>query len=93
MKQGVIEQWILFRDQEDYAEVKTLRKMVRETRIDKSSLIYPLFVKEGQGIEEEIPSMEGQYRYTCGSSGPYELQERLQNAGVTSVYAFWNSGM
>ena len=37
---------------------ETLRKMVRETRIDKSSLIYPLFVKEGTGIEEEIPSME-----------------------------------
>ena len=33
---------------------ETLRKMVRETRIDKSSLIYPLFVREGQGIEEEI---------------------------------------
>ena len=28
---------------------ETLRKMVRETRIDKSSLIYPLFVKEGTG--------------------------------------------
>ena len=27
---------------------ETLRKMVRETRIDKSSLIYPLFVKDGQ---------------------------------------------
>ena len=27
---------------------ETLRKMVRETRIDKSSLIYPLFVREGQ---------------------------------------------
>ena len=26
---------------------EVLRKMVRETRIDKSSLIYPLFVKEG----------------------------------------------
>ncbi len=37
---------------------ETLRKMVRETRMDKSSLIYPLFVKEGENIEEEIPSME-----------------------------------
>ena len=41
-----------------------LRKMVRETRMDKSSLIYPLFVMEGNGIQEEIPSMEGQYRYS-----------------------------
>ena len=28
---------------------ENLRKMVRETRMDKSSLIYPLFVKEGTG--------------------------------------------
>ena len=34
-----------------------LRKMVRETRVDKASLIYPIFVKEGNGICEEIPSM------------------------------------
>ena len=27
-----------------------LRKMVRETRMDKSSLIYPLFVMEGNEI-------------------------------------------
>ena len=33
---------------------ETLRKMVRETRMDKSSLIYPFFVKEGTGIEEEM---------------------------------------
>ena len=36
---------------------ETLRKMVRETRMDKSSLIYPLFVMEGTGIQEEIPSV------------------------------------
>ena len=42
---------------------EALRKMVRETRIDKSSLIYPMFVREGEGIREEIPSMIGQYRY------------------------------
>ena len=41
-----------------------LRKMVRETRMDKSSLIYPMFVKEGTGIREEIPTMPGQYRYS-----------------------------
>ncbi len=38
--------------------------MVRETRMDKSSLIYPIFVKEGENMEEEIPSMPGQFRYS-----------------------------
>lgn len=65
---------------------ENLRKMVRETRMDKYSLIYPLFVKEGTGIEEEIPSMEGQFRYSVDRL-PFEL-ERLQNAGVNSIMLF-----
>ena len=65
---------------------ENLRKMVRETRMDKSSLIYPLFVKEGTGIEEYIPSMEGQFRYSVDRL-PFEL-ERLQNAGVNSIMLF-----
>ena len=65
---------------------ENLRKMVRETRMDKSSLIYPLSVKEGTGIEEEIPSMEGQFRYSVDRL-PFEL-ERLQNAGVNSIMLF-----
>lgn len=54
--------------------------------MDKSSLIYPLFVREGEGIEEEIPSMEGQYRYSVDRL-PYEL-ERLTKAGVSGVMLF-----
>lgn len=65
---------------------ETLRKMVRETRIDKSSLIYPLFVREGHNIKEEIPSMEGQFRYSVDQL-PYEL-ENLSKAGVSSVMLF-----
>ena len=65
---------------------ETLRKMVRETRMDKSSLIYPLFVREGEGMEEEIQSMEGQYRYSIDRL-PYEL-ERLTEAGVSGVMLF-----
>ena len=64
----------------------TLRRMVRETRMDKSSLIYPMFVKEGNDIREEIPSMDGQYRYSVDCMG-FEL-ERLLNAGVKNVMFF-----
>lgn len=66
---------------------ETLRKMVRETRIDKSSLIYPLFVKEGTGIEEEIPSMGGQYRYSVDRL-PYELERlrKQESAALLSVF-------
>lgn len=63
-----------------------MRKMVRETRMDKSSLIYPIFVKEGTGIKEEIPTMPGQYRYSVDTL-PKALEE-LKNAGVDKVMFF-----
>ena len=65
---------------------ETLRRMVRETRMDKSSLIYPMFVREGTGIKEEIPSMEGQYRYSIDML-PYGLEEVVK-AGVSSIMLF-----
>ena len=65
---------------------ETMRKMVRETRMDKSSLIYPLFVKEGQGIKEEISTMPGQYRYSLDTL-PKALEELL-DAGVDKVMLF-----
>ncbi len=63
-----------------------LRKMVRETRVDKSSLIYPIFVKEGENIKEEIPTMPGQYRYSLDTF-PKALEELL-DAGVDKVMFF-----
>lgn len=63
-----------------------LRKMVREIRMDASSLIYPMFVREGSGIKEEIPAMEGQYRYTTDTM-LYALED-LEKAGVRSVMFF-----
>lgn len=65
---------------------ETLRRMVRETRMDKSSLIYPMFVREGVNVEEEIPSMEGQYRYSVDRMS-FALED-LQQAGVNSVMFF-----
>ncbi len=43
---------------------ETLRRMVRENILRVEDLIYPLFVMEGDGQREEVPSMPGCYRYT-----------------------------
>ena len=64
----------------------TIRNMVRETRMDKSSLIYPMFVVEGSGIKHEIPSMPGQYHYSLDML-PAALTEAAE-AGVSSVMLF-----
>lgn len=63
-----------------------LRNMVRETRISKDSLIYPMFLTEGENKKEEISSMKGQYRYSIDQM-PYQL-EALCKAGVSSVIFF-----
>ncbi len=39
-----------------------LRRMVRETALSPSDLIYPIFVTEGKDRRQDIASMPGQYR-------------------------------
>ena len=63
-----------------------LRRMVRETRVSPDSLIYPLFLIEGENIVEPIPSLEGQYRYSPDRVG--EAVEECLKAGVTRVLLF-----
>ena len=65
---------------------EVLRKMVRETRVDKSSLVYPMFVMDGENAVEEISALPGQYRYTVDRMG--EELDRLSAAGVSSLMLF-----
>lgn len=63
-----------------------IRKMVCETRMDPSSLIYPMFISETEKTKSEITAMPGQYRYSL-SYMPEKLNE-LMEAGVTKVMFF-----
>lgn len=64
----------------------SLRRMVRETRISPESLIWPIFVAEGEGIYEEIPSLPGQYHYSPDQL--YRMVERARAHGVSRVILF-----
>ena len=63
-----------------------LRSMVRETRISADTLIYPMFVQDGENIREEIPSMPGQYRWSLDRVD--ELLQQVTDSGVKSVLLF-----
>lgn len=63
-----------------------MRRMARETRVDKASLIYPMFVQEGTDSVDEIPSMPGQFRWTLDRMG--EKLNSLADAGVRNVMLF-----
>ena len=63
-----------------------IRNMVRETRISKDSLIYPMFFEEGENIFEEIESMPGQYRMSIDRCDG--VIKELLDAGVGAVMLF-----
>lgn len=63
-----------------------IRNLIAETWLQPSMLIYPIFVREGQNIAEDIPAMPGQKRYS-----PDQLPRALEEAarcGVSSVLLF-----
>lgn len=65
---------------------ETMRDMVRETRIDKSDLVYPMFVIEGENIRNPIDSMPGIYQYSIDRLD--EELDRVKEAGVHAVLIF-----
>ena len=63
--------------------VEPLRNLVRETKVDVSDLIYPLFVTDGAGIKNEVPSMPGVFQMSVDSlRGEVDEVARLGIPGV-----------
>lgn len=65
---------------------KTIRDLAAETRLSPSMLVYPIFIREGNNIMEDIPAMPGQKR--CSPDTFPRILERVQNVGVNSVLLF-----
>ena len=63
-----------------------IRALIRETSLNKSDLICPIFVREGKNIVEKIPSMPGVYRYSIDTLTPYV--ERLISYGISTIALF-----
>lgn len=65
---------------------ESIRSLVRETIITPNDFLVPLFIVEGKGIKEEIPSMPNYYRYSL------DLLEKeakeLWSLGLKSVLLF-----
>ncbi len=65
---------------------EALRSLIRETHLNASQLVYPLFIMPGKKIRQEIPSMPGVYRISVDQLGG-EAKELLQ-LGINSVILF-----
>lgn len=65
-----------------------IRDIVRETKVSKEDLIYPIFFKESlkKGEKEEISSMPGEYRYSLEDG--VEFAKKLESQGLKSIIVF-----
>lgn len=65
-----------------------IRNMFRETSVDMSDFIYPLYIKEStsDGNPEEISTMPGQFRYSVNDA--VDFAGLLEDQGLTSVLLF-----
>ena len=63
-----------------------MRDMVRETVLTPNDFIYPLFVRHGKAIQQEISSMPGQYQWSLDKL-PAEA-ESIVRLGIPAVILF-----
>lgn len=65
---------------------EAIRNMVRENRVNKEDLVYPMFVAEGTGIKNPVDSMPGIYQYSLDTFE--EELRRMADAGISAVLLF-----
>ena len=65
---------------------ESMRRLVRETRLEPSQFILPLFVVEGEGIRREIVSMPGNFQLSVDEL--VKECEKTQALGVGGVILF-----
>lgn len=63
-----------------------IRNMVAETHLGVEHLIYPIFLKDGKGIKEEITSLPGNYRWSIDTL-LHELESCL-SLGIKTIDIF-----
>ena len=63
-----------------------LRRWVAETRLSRHSLVQPLFITEGSGVERPIPSLPGQSQLSFDRAA--ERARRVFDSGVPAVLLF-----
>ncbi len=65
---------------------ETVRQLVKETRLDPSCLVAPVFVTHGNKVVEPVSAMPGVNRYSVDQLGSYVA--RLSETGISTVLLF-----
>ncbi|MDF2610227.1 MAG: Porphobilinogen synthase [Lachnospiraceae bacterium] len=65
---------------------EAMRDLVRETKVDKTDLVYPVFLIEGENIKNPIDSMPGIYQYSIDRFE--EELNRIIDSGIRAILIF-----
>ena len=63
-----------------------MRRLVRETAVSADDLVYPLFVREGEGIKEPIKSMDGCFHFSPDTIAAEAAE--VASLGIPAVLLF-----
>jgi len=63
-----------------------MRRLVRETVVSVDDLVYPLFVREGEGLKKPIPSMTGCFHFSPGTIAAEAAE--VASLGIPAVLLF-----
>ena len=64
----------------------SMRRMVRETRLDAAEFIYPIFVAEGENIKNPVDSMPDVYQYSIDRLE--EILPQISESGISGILIF-----
>ena len=65
---------------------ESIRSLVRETRVDKKDLIYPIFVAEGENIKKPVESMPNVYQYSLDRLD--EILAEISESSIAGILIF-----
>jgi len=65
---------------------ENIRRLVRETQLTLDDLIYPIFVRWGENVVEEVPSMPGVYRYSVDRV--VDAVKEVRDLGIPAIILF-----
>ncbi len=65
---------------------ENIRALVRETSVNKTDLVYPIFVIEGENIKNPVISMPGIYQYSVDRLD--EELEKIKESGISAILIF-----
>ena len=69
------------------------RRLTRENTLTAADLIWPVFVREGRGLQQPVEAMPGVFRYSCDRIGDAAAEASELGIPVIAIFPFIEAGL